>query len=206
MEIVLHYYSFNIGDYASHTRHLTLLEDLAYRRLLDLYYLHEQPLNECSTTVARLINMRDNVEEVAAILVEFFDHEEGVGYINPRADAEIEKFKSKQEAASRAGKASAQRRLNKRSTVVQPTNNHKPITNNQETKRERFAPPSVTEVAEYIKEKGYSVDAQQFVDFYSAKGWLVGSSKMRDWKAAVRTWQNRQKKDQPANEWRLNAI
>jgi len=93
-----------------------------------------------------------------------------------------------------------------RSTVVQPTNNHKPITNNQETKRERFAPPSVSEVAEYIKEKSYSVDAQQFVDFYSAKGWVVGSSKMKDWKAAVRTWENRNRKDQPANEWRLNAI
>ena len=39
----MHYYSFNIGDYASHTRHLTAIEDLAYRRLLDLYYLHEQP-------------------------------------------------------------------------------------------------------------------------------------------------------------------
>ena len=39
----MHFYSFNIGDYASHTRHLTPMEDLAYRRLLDIYYLHEQP-------------------------------------------------------------------------------------------------------------------------------------------------------------------
>lgn len=129
----MHYYQFNIGDYASHTRHLTLMEDLAYRRLLDLYYLHERPLNECSTTVARLIGMSDFEAEVNTVLTEFFQHVDG-GFINPRADKEITHFKNKQEQASRAGKASAARRSNVGSTDVQPTNNHKPITNNQEKK------------------------------------------------------------------------
>ena len=72
MKGVMHYYQFHIGDYATHTRHLNLLEDLAYRRLLDLYYLHEQPLNGCSTTVARLIGMRDHEVEVGTVLNEFF--------------------------------------------------------------------------------------------------------------------------------------
>jgi uncharacterized protein YdaU (DUF1376 family) len=131
MEIVLHYYQFNIGDYASHTRNLSLLEDLAYRRLLDEYYLHERPLNECSATVARQIGMRDQENEVKYVLETFFilgDH----GWENKRADEEISKFRAKSESASKAGKASAERRLNARSTDVQPTNNHKPITNNQE--------------------------------------------------------------------------
>ena len=91
----MHYYSFNIGDYASHTRHLTAIEDLAYRRLLDLYYLHEQQLNESSTTVARLINMRDHATEVAAVLEEFFELVDGRGWINCRADEEIAKYHSK---------------------------------------------------------------------------------------------------------------
>ena len=56
----MHYYQFNIGDYASHTRHLDLLEDLAYRRILDLYYLHERPLNGDATLVAKQIGMRDD--------------------------------------------------------------------------------------------------------------------------------------------------
>jgi uncharacterized protein YdaU (DUF1376 family) len=125
----MHYYQFHIGDYATHTRHLTPIEDIAYRRLLDIYYLHERPLSDCLTTVARQINMREYEYEVDLVLTEFFDHIDG-GYINRRADKEIEHYKAKVEQASRAGKASAERRTNGRSTDVQPTNNHKPITNN----------------------------------------------------------------------------
>ena len=127
----MHYFQFNIGDYASHTRHLTVIEDLAYRRLLDLYYLQERPLNSGLTSVARQINMRDYETEVQAVLEEFFDLTDD-GWTNFRADKEIAHYKAKVEQASRAGKASAERRSNGRSTDVQPTNNHKPITNNQE--------------------------------------------------------------------------
>lgn len=140
----MHYYSFNIGDYASHTRHLSPIEDLAYRRLLDLYYLHEQPLNERSTTVARLINLRDNQVEVQAILEEFFELVEGTGWINQRADDEIAKYHGKLEAASRAGKASAEKRLNARSTDVQLNKKQEPITKKQEPieKTKPIAPPN----------------------------------------------------------------
>ena len=125
----MHYYQFHIGDYATHTRHLTPIEDIAYRRLLDIYYLHERPLSDCLTTVARQINMREYETEVDLVLTEFFDHIDG-GYINRRADKEIQHYKAKVEQASRAGKASAERRNNGRSTDVQPTNNHKPLTIN----------------------------------------------------------------------------
>ena len=134
----MHYYSFNIGDYASHTRHLSAIEDLAYRRLLDLYYLHEQPLNERSTTVALLINLRDNQVEVQTILAEFFELVDGTGWINQRADGEISKYHGKLEAASRAGLASAAKRSNGRSTDVQLNKNHKPITKNQSKRRNRL--------------------------------------------------------------------
>lgn len=57
------------------------------------------------------------------------------------------------------------------------------------TKRYRFVPPTVEEVQDYINEKGYRVNAQRFVDYYSSKGWTIGrNSPMKDWKAAVRTW------------------
>lgn len=135
----MHYYQFHIGDYATHTRHLTLLEDLAYRRLLDLYYLHEQPLNESPTVVARQIGMRDNAVEVETVLEEFFFHTER-GWMHGRVEREIKEFRAKAEAASRAGKASAERRRNDRSTTVQPTNNHKPITNNQEPETKNQEP------------------------------------------------------------------
>jgi uncharacterized protein YdaU (DUF1376 family) len=127
---MMHYYQFNIGDYASHTRHLTLLEDLAYRRLLDAYYLQERPLNAGITSVARQINMRDHETEVKAVLEEFFELTDD-GWVSRRADREIEHFQAKKEQASKAGKASAERRSNARSTDVQPTNNQEPITKNQ---------------------------------------------------------------------------
>ena len=129
MEKAMHYYQFNIGDYASHTRHLTNLEDLAYRRLLDAYYLQEHPLSVGITSVARQINMREYETEVKAVLEEFFTLTDE-GWFHQRVDKEIKHFQAKRQQASNAGKASAERRNNIRSTDVQPTNNHKPITIN----------------------------------------------------------------------------
>ena len=65
----------------------------------------------------------------------------------------------------------------------------------------RFTPPSREDVQAYITEKGYHVDAESFIDFYTSKGWLVGKTPMKDWKAAVRTWEKRdsQKKTPPPN-------
>jgi uncharacterized protein YdaU (DUF1376 family) len=135
----MHYYQFNIGDYASHTRHLSPIEDIAYRRLLDLYYLHERPLNSGLTSVARQINLREYESEIKSVLEEFFTLTDD-GWINVRADKEIAHFRGKIEQASRAGRASAERRFNARSTDVQPTNNHKPITNNQIKERNPIVP------------------------------------------------------------------
>jgi len=52
----------------------------------------------------------------------------------------------------------------------------------------RFSPPSAEEVAAYCTENRYQVDSAKFCDHYTAKGWKIGTSPMKDWKAAVRTW------------------
>lgn len=54
-----------------------------------------------------------------------------------------------------------------------------------------FTPPTVAEVEAYCRERGNRVNAASFVDFYASKGWKVGSSPMKDWQAAVRTWERR---------------
>ena len=59
--------------------------------------------------------------------------------------------------------------------------------------RERFSPPSLDEVKKYCEERGNRISPQSFIDFYSSKGWMIGKSKMRDWMAAVRTWESRDK-------------
>lgn len=138
----MNYYQFHVGDYASHTRNLGLLEDLAYRRMLDAYYVNERPFVGCVQDVAREIGMREHIEDVEYVLNRFFVHEGDV-WTNKRADAEIEKFKGKSAKAAKAGRASAERRLNERSTSVektatdvdesstdvQPTKNQEPRTN-----------------------------------------------------------------------------
>ena len=53
----------------------------------------------------------------------------------------------------------------------------------------RFTPPTVEDVRSYCTERGSNVDPQTFVDFYEAKGWMVGSNHMKDWRACVRTWE-----------------
>lgn len=62
----------------------------------------------------------------------------------------------------------------------------------------RFVPPTVEQVAEYVRQRGSAVDPQGFIDFYASKGWLVGKTPMRDWRAACRSaesWERWKKKD-----------
>ena len=77
----------------------------------------------------------------------------------------------------------------------------------------RFCPPTLEEVKSYVIEKGYTMDAERFCNFYESKGWFVGKNKMKDWQAAVRNWEksdkanNKQSSNKQANnnindEWK----
>ena len=63
----------------------------------------------------------------------------------------------------------------------------------------RFVKPTVEEVRAYCQERNNGIDAQQFVDYYESKGWLIGKNHMKDWKASVRTWENRRKGESNGN-------
>lgn len=64
-------------------------------------------------------------------------------------------------------------------------------------KEKRFAPPTLENVSEYCREMGYTnVDAVCFINFYTSNGWMVGKNRMKDWKAAVRNWDRREKNPQ----------
>lgn len=64
----------------------------------------------------------------------------------------------------------------------------------------RFTPPTIDDVAAYVREKGYHVNADRFVSFYQQKGWMVGKNHMKDWKAAVRNWETMWKDENKAQE------
>lgn len=56
-------------------------------------------------------------------------------------------------------------------------------------KEKKFKKPTLEEVKEYCKERNNNIDAQRFIDFYESKDWMIGKNKMKDWKAAIRTWE-----------------
>lgn len=133
----MHYYQFNIGDYAKHTRHLTLIEDLAYRRLLDFYYTSEKDLTNNIDKLSRLIGMQKQKKEVGQVLEDFFILGDSCFY-QKRVRDEINKYRSKADAARINGKKGGRpRKPNETQSVnldnpeeTESKTNHKPITIN----------------------------------------------------------------------------
>ena len=119
-------------------------------------------------------------------------------------------FKKQIDRANEISDVRAEARLGKTKDNKQQqteTNNNKNANNNNKEKEEekenkkervrekplaRFTAPTVEDVTAYCRERGNRVDPQRFVDFYAAKGWKIGQNAMKDWKAAVRTWEQRE--------------
>jgi uncharacterized protein YdaU (DUF1376 family) len=133
----MYYYQFHIGDYRAATAHLTNEEDLAYRRLLDMYYDTEKPIPNDLTWLERRIRVTGSV--ILDVLNDMFQPTTE-GYRHTRADAEITKFNEFCEA----GKRGAAKRWGigadspPNATLMQ-TINHKPETINQKPKKEKAA-------------------------------------------------------------------
>jgi uncharacterized protein YdaU (DUF1376 family) len=197
----MHYYQFNIGDYASHTAHLDPLEDIAYRRMLDYCYLNECGLPETIESIARVIRMRTHCDCIATVLQEFFfSHDDGTWH-HTRVDSEILAYKGKSAKASQSARkrwdnvdANALPTLSEGNANHKPiTNNHKPLTIVKDKGGQRFTPPTLSEVIDYCNQRANSIDPQRFVDHYSANGWMRGKNKIKDWKACIRTWEQNDK-------------
>jgi uncharacterized protein YdaU (DUF1376 family) len=195
----MHYYQFHIGDYKSHTHHLSLLEDLAYRRLLDFYFLHEKPIKH--RDVARQIGMREHEEDVMTVLNEFFISTED-GFVSPRADKEIKQYKEFAEAGKRGaakrwgtppnGEAISPPNATPIATINQEpiTTNHKPIKENKRGSRlaqDLFFPK---EWCDFLVEQRPELNAQktfdQFKDYWIAQAGQKGVK--LDWFATWRNW------------------
>jgi uncharacterized protein YdaU (DUF1376 family) len=151
----VNYYSHHLGDYTKDTAHLSMIEDGAYRRLIDLYYSTEAPLIADRAKLYRLVRAftKQDREAVDTVLAEFFELTDE-GYRQSRCDTELSKMHEK----SNKARASVEKRWqNERNTNV-PTNvlptqyegntpnNQEPITNNQEEPKPKapavpFAPP-----------------------------------------------------------------
>ena len=134
---MLFYYQFNIGDYLKHTAHLSPLEDIAYRRLLDIYYDTETPIPTDIPRVSR--RLRIDPDTIKLVLDEFFEYTDS-GYRNKRADGEIaayHAFLEKQKANGiKGGRPKTKPTANPPLTQAEPkitlTTNREPLTVNQD--------------------------------------------------------------------------
>lgn len=206
----MRHFPHHIGDYKSHTGHLTFVEDAAYRRLLDLYYQTERPLPADLAAVQRLVGARVDEEKAATevVLREFFVLADD-GWHQARADREITAYQARVETARANGTKSGGRpvirpiptdnqvglpRDTEHKPSVQLTINQIPITNNQPKEARTGArlpddwTPSVEDLA-FAAEQGLP-DAYQtaasFRDYW--RGVAGAKGRKADWPATWRNW------------------
>lgn len=133
----------------------------------------------------------ENLSEIAAIIFPLIK-----GQVERMAD-----LREKRSAAGRLG--GSKREANRSKTEANAKQNEAPVPVPvpepvpEPKNGGRFAPPTAEEVRAYAQEKGLTINADRFVDFYSSKGWMVGKSKMKDWRAAVRSWAARDRQEAP---------
>ena len=72
--------------------------------------------------------------------------------------------------------------------------------------RKHFKPPTLQEVTDYCNERGNNIQAQHFIDYYEARNWMLGKTKMKDWKAAVRTWERNEPLPQPKRKTTADEV
>lgn len=146
----MNYYPFHIGDYLRDTAHLSVMEDGAYRRMLDLYYASEKPLPLDLVWLCRLLRAESDEEKEAVqfVLQHFFEKFEH-GWVSKRAEAEIKAANKRTKAARLNGKKGGRPKTQRVSTGLatqnpaetqgKAPNNQKPITKNQKPKIEEVA-------------------------------------------------------------------
>lgn len=188
----MHYYQFNIGDYKSHTSHLNIYEDIAYRRLLDFYYLNEKPIPCNAQDAARLIGMKDRFPDVECVLKEFFTLTDK-GWINKRADHEISVYKG----FSDAGKRGAAKRwgTDGHGVAITPpiaNNNQEPLNNNHSIAPKRKNKTSLPSDFEPSKEHQEFAGAYQLSITDELKGFKLHHEAQLttsgSWNASFSTW------------------
>ena len=91
-------------------------------------------------------------------------------------------------------------------TNEQPTSNQQSTTNNNVKNEKKFIIPTFNDVLEYCMQNNLDVDGYKFINFYESKGWMVGKNKMKDWKAAIRTWVKPKQQTEGISPEELKAI
>ena len=219
----MHYYSFHVSDYIHDTAHLSAYEDLAFRRLLDLYYTSEKPIPNKTHEVARRIRMSAQINAVQTVLEEFFMFDmENDCWFHKRCDKAIADYQAKAERNREVGKLGGRPKTNpsanpQETQVVSKDNpNQEPITNNhkpieKKTLGKRLASDSclTKEWEEFCQQTRPELNPaktfDQFKDYWIAQAGQKGVK--LDWFATWRNWvrSTNAPKQNPADNIRLTV-
>lgn len=206
----LPYMRFYVADYLADTMHLTTEEHGAYLLLIFNYWQTGKPLPK--SRLARIARVTDDRWTLVERTLSEFFHDTGAEWRHDRIERGLESVRQSRDQKSAAGRASAAARNAKNSTSVErPFNTCSTSILKEETKtktekdnppltppsgegsaRKRFVPPTLDDVRDYCRQRGNSVNPEQWYDHYVSNGWRVGRNQMKDWKAAVRTWERSQ--------------
>jgi len=145
----------------------------------------------CGLTIQQTRTALSNLQSTGEITVKSFSQGRIITINNwSKYQAVTDKATENQQAINR--------QPNRQSTGnLTPVKEYKNIKNKEYKNNKRFIPPSLDEVRSYCEERRNRIDAQSFIDFYESKGWMVGKNHMKDWKAAIRTWEGRDNNNGP---------
>lgn len=214
----MHYYKFNIADWALHTAHLTLTEEAVYFRLINHYYDTEQPIPLETQPVIRRLRMGNDSVIATDILSEFFVKTEK-GFVHTRCEALLKEYRktTKKNRANGALGGRPKKVTGSDETQDKPsgldvgtqeepkhnpnqellTTNHKPLTkeiaDKPPAKAKRFVEPSLLDVQNYFLDKTNDrnqsgIEGMKFHAYYESNGWKVGKNKMKSWQSAATGW------------------
>jgi uncharacterized protein YdaU (DUF1376 family) len=210
----MHYYSFHVSDYIHDTAHLSIYEDLAFRRLLDLYYTSEKPIPNKTQEVSRRIRMSSQSNAVQTVLEEFFMFDkENDCWFHKRCDKAIVDYQAKAERNREVGKLGGRPKVNpdgnpnKTQVVSKGNPNQEPITNNHNSvsKDTGDKPPLSTDEIIFIY--GVPLLTNAGTPEKSARSFLGGLRKVHGDEALVNTLRDciKAKPMQPL-EWLAKAL
>ncbi len=214
----MNYYNRHVGDYARDTAHLSLAEDGAYNRMLDLYYIREEPLPKLRPVLYRLLRARSKADQgvIDVVLSEFFEEREG-GWHHKRCDEEISAYQIKAERNRQNGmKGGRPIKPNDNPKITHSVSNEnpnitlassqKPIANNQESTRAgRASRFKLTEIPiewlEFCKKERPELNYEKvfalFIDHWRAAS---GQRALKlDWFATWRNWVRKENNSYTSN-------
>ena len=183
--------------------------------------LRDQPEYKYPLNLIPILARRYNTtaEKMSTVVKNYglFNFDEENNFFSLSLNKRMDKVNISIEQRRNAGLISAEKRKSQLllTTVERPLNDCSTMKRKEKKGNEikikennRFIQPTILEILEYCKERNNKVDAERFIDYYQSKGWLVGKTKMKDWKASVRTWEkNEQTNNKNENRHReVSAI